>query len=115
MRKRAREARAKAKKKAAGEYPATKSKSKGKYAYEFRFPAKYHEKITLVDYKSFMGEVIRRSVTAALAVGRDGGSLAENETSLGTGRWIEFGDRSQDFSKIDPWNRFGHSKFLHLS
>ena len=68
-----------------------------------------------MDYNALLGELAKRSVDSALAAGENGETLAEEETALGTGRWVELGDRSQDFSKVDPWNRLGHSKSWLLS
>ena len=75
--------------------------SSSKYAYEFRFPDKYHEKITFVEYKSLMGEFSKRSINAAMAMVQSGETLAEEETSLGSGAWVEYGDRSRDLSRFE--------------
>ena len=39
------------------------------------------------------------------------GSLAKEETSLGSGMWVEYGDWSKDFSQPDPKDRLGHVFF----
>ena len=64
----------------------------------------------MVEYKSLMGEFSKRSINAAMAIAQSGESLVESETSLGPGMWVEYGDRSRDYSQIDPWKRFGHGE-----
>ena len=66
---------------------------------------------TLADYYSLMGEFGARSISAAMNILEGGGTLSEGETALGSGMWVEFGDRSKDFSQMDPKDRFGHIFF----
>ena len=81
------------------------------YAYEFRFPERWRDKITLTDYHTLMGEFGARSIRAAMSIIEGEGTLAKEETSLGSGMWIEYGDQFKDFSQLDPKDRFGHVFF----
>ena len=89
-----------------------KPKVNHKYAYEFRFPKRWGDKITLTDYHTLMGEFGARSIRAAMSIIEGEGTLAKEETSLGSGMWIEYGDQFKDFSQLDPKDRFGHVFFL---
>ena len=75
-RKRAREARSREAARARGDYDGPKKRAGGKYPVEFRYPAKYHEKITMAEYKTLMGEVSKRSINAAMAIVQSGETLA---------------------------------------
>ena len=111
-RKRARESKAKEKARESGVYPQAKRRKEGssKWASDFRYPARYNDKVTMVDYKAIMAEFAKRSIGAAWAMVRSGETLAESETALGTGMWVEYGDRSTDLSQLPPHKRLGHSK-----
>ena len=64
--------------------------------------------MTLVDYKAIMAEFSKRSIGAAWAMVQSGETLAEDETALGTGQWVEYGDRSKDLTQLPPHKRLGH-------
>ena len=113
QRKRAREKANKEKAKERPDYAPKPKKAKTKshrYEFEFRFPERWGDKITLSDYHMLMGEFGARSVRDAMSIIEGGGTLAEEETSLGSGMWVEYGDRSKDYSQLDPGSRFGHGK-----
>ena len=39
------------------------------------------------------------------------GPWPKKKRPLGSGMWVEYGDRSKDFSQLDPKDRFGHVFF----
>ena len=114
-RKRAREAKAKEEARAAGKYHKAKKLKAGKYAIDFRYPQRWSDKITLADYKAIMAEFGSRSIAAAMGIAKDGELLDEAETCLGSGMWVEFGDRSRDLTAIPPHKRLGHIFFGYES